>query len=215
MTTPDDKNNSLLDNLREPFQAWVTAGSRLGDVVTDFADRFKQDRENADLDAGAHAEHSPVDDAESSVGRFKAASQEAREGLSAASSTEDYKKVTATFAGRAEEILRDVAASTRRVAEETKDSAAVTDAKAAFGTAVASVKESFDDAVAQARSRRDASADEESILDDLRSRLDDLIGRAKTAAPEAPAEPAESAEEKAPPMIDGEVIDTPTDHKDV
>ncbi|GAB2502178.1 hypothetical protein CATRI_01460 [Corynebacterium atrinae] len=200
MTTPDDKNNSLLDNLREPFQAWVTAGSRLGDVVSDFADRFKEDREKADVD--------------DSVGRFKAASQEAREGLSAASSTEDYKKVTAAFAGRAEEILRDVAASTRRVAEDTKDSAAVADAKAAFGSAVSSVKESFDDAVAKARSRRDSDADEESILDDLRSRLDDLIGRAKAAAPESESAPAEE-DAAAPPMIDGEVVDTDPDHKDV
>ena len=74
MTTPKDnttpspeQHNSLMDNLREPFQAWVAAGSRLGDVVSDFADRFREDRDKADHGQGAHAKPSPVEGEETTV----------------------------------------------------------------------------------------------------------------------------------------------------
>lgn len=165
MNTPNDnlhqtpeENNSLLDNLREPFQAWVTAGSRLGDVVSDFAGRFREDREQSDLTPGAHAIHTPVEEEDSTLGRLKAATQEARTGLSGASSTDDYRNVSATFASRAEDILRDLAASARRAAAETKDSTAAEEAKSALNTAVGSVRSTFDETVSQAKARRAAGA---------------------------------------------------------
>jgi len=230
MNTPNDnlhqtpeENNSLLDNLREPFQAWVTAGSRLGDVVSDFAGRFREDREQSDLTPGAHAIHTPVEEEDSTLGRLKAATQEARTGLSGASSTDDYRNVSATFASRAEDILRDLAASARRAAAETKDSTAAEEAKSALNTAVGSVRSTFDETVSQAKARRAAGAtsgadNEDSLFDDLRERLEVLINRARAAAdrdgatdvtPAPGAAPgATTTDGPVPHMIDGEVVDT-------
>lgn len=227
MTTPNDnttpspeQHNSLMDNLREPFQAWVAAGSRLGDVVSDFADRFREDRDKADHSQGAHAKPSPVEGEETTASRFKAAAQEARAGLSDAKSTEDYKTVSAAFAGHAEEIIRDLAASARRAAEQTKDSPVADDAKNAFNRAVASVRATFDETVDQARTRRAETGDEQreqSFIDELRGRLDDLISRAGSlsgqdvkegAAPTTPTAPSTNGDGDVPHMIDGEVIST-------
>ncbi|AJK67914.1 CGLAU_01105 family protein [Corynebacterium marinum] len=227
MTTPNDnttpspeQHNSLMDNLREPFQAWVAAGSRLGDVVSDFADRFREDRDKADHGQGAHAKPSPVEGEETTASRFKAAAQEARAGLSDAKSTEDYKTVSAAFAGHAEEIIRDLAASARRAAEQTKDSPVADDAKNAFNRAVASVRATFDETVDQARTRRAETGDEQreqSFIDELRGRLDDLISRAGSlsgqdvkegAAPTTPTAPSTNGDGDVPHMIDGEVIST-------
>lgn len=215
-STPKDPKYSLLDNLREPFHAWVSAGSRLGDVVTDFAGRFREEREDGEVSSGAHAEPSPIEEEATILGRFKAASQEARTGLSDADSTEDYKTVSATFAGRAEEIIRDLADSARRAAGETKDSDTVEDAKVAFNSAVTSVRETFDETVSQVRSRGNrADADsEDSMIDDLRSRLDDLINRARTATDRGEGSagaggattPSTTTDGPTPHMIDGEVI---------
>ncbi|QGU03639.1 CGLAU_01105 family protein [Corynebacterium comes] len=230
MTTPNDnttptpeQNKSLLDNLREPFQAWVAAGSRVGDLVADFAGRFREDREKADLSSGAHAKPSPVEDEESTASRFRAAAQEARSGLSAAKSTEDYKAVSVTFAGHAEEIIRDLAGSVRRAADQTKDSSSAEEAKGAFNRAVASVRETFEETIEQARTRRADAGDEQreqSFIDELRGRLDDLISRAGSLAGHdekersTPTAPSTNGEGEVPHMIDGEVISTtevPTD----
>lgn len=240
MTTPNDnttptpeQSSSLLENLREPFQAWVSAGSRLGDVVSDFAGRFREDREKGDVSHGAHAMHSPVEGEETTASRFRAAAQEARAGLSDAKSTEDYKSVSVTFAGRAEEIIRDLAGSARRAADQTKESGAAEDAKSAFDRAVASVRATFDETVEQSRARRTGTGTgdeqhEQSFIDELRGRLDDLISRAgaltdqesrggthaKDTAGTTPTTPSTNAEGGVPHMIDGEVISTtevPTD----
>ncbi|RSZ64378.1 hypothetical protein EAH68_05135 [Corynebacterium hylobatis] len=223
-TTPDhEQNRSMLDNLREPFQAWLSAGSRLGDVVSDFAGRFREDREKAGFSSGAHAQPSPVTEEDSTTDRFKAAAQEAREGLSAAKNTEDYKRVSAVFAGHAEEIIRDLAGSARRAADQTKDSESAEDARNAFDRAVAAVRETFDETVEQARVRRAASGDEQheqSFIDELRGRLDHLISRAGSLAGReekerfTPTAPSTTGEGEVPHMIDGEVISTtevPTD----
>ena len=61
---------------------------------TTFADRFRDDRETNDNDAGAHAQRSAVDEQETTLGRFRAASHEAREKLSGARSTEELKSAT-------------------------------------------------------------------------------------------------------------------------
>lgn len=200
-TTPE-QNNSVLDNLREPFQAWVSAGARLGDVVSDFAERFRADRERTDGDAANVGK-------ESAKERFRTATQAARAGLSGAKSTEDYKNVSLTFASRAEEIIRDLAGSARRAAGETKDSTSVTEAKSAFNSAVASVRATFDETVEQARARRAATETEgeRSFIDDLRARLDDLIARAGTVV-DKDETPSTTTEEGVPHMIDGEVVST-------
>lgn len=210
-TTPE-QNNSVLDNLREPFQAWVSAGARLGDVVSDFAERFRADRERTDAPSDVHSVYSG--DAanvgkESAKERFRTATQEARAGLSGAKSTEDYKNASLNFASRAEEIIRDLAGSARRAAGETKDSTSATEAKSAFHSAVASVRATFDETVEQARARRAATETEgeRSFIDDLRARLDDLIARAGTVV-DKDETPSTTTEEGVPHMIDGEVVST-------
>ncbi|MDO5513060.1 CGLAU_01105 family protein [Corynebacterium sp.] len=219
MTTPNDNNNSVLDNLREPFQAWVSAGARLGDVVSDFAERFRADRERTDAPSDVHSVYSgeSATAGQSAKERFTTAAQEARAGLTGAKSTEDYKNVSLAFAGRAEEIIRDLAGSVRRAAGETKDSDSATEAKAAFTSAVSSVRSTFDETVEQARARRAAGtgdeAGEQSFIDDLRRRLDDLIARASTvvdkdSAATAPETTANAEDGAVPHMIDGEVVST-------
>ncbi len=233
MTTPNDntntaaeKNNSLLDNLREPFQAWVSAGARLGDVVSDFTERFRADRESTDTPTDAHSVYSgesATAGAASAADRFRTATQEARAGLSGAKSPEDYKNVSLAFAGRAEEILRDLAGSARRAADQTKESASAAEAKAAFTSAVSSVRVTFDETVEQARARRAATGatepeGEQSFIDDLRRRLDDLISRAGSIVEKegeekqgeeqrfTPTAPSNTGEGDVPHMIDGEVV---------
>ena len=217
MTTPNDNtnnNNSLLDNLREPFQAWVSAGARLGDVVSDFAERFRADRERHDAPTDVHSVYSgesATAGEESAADRFKNAAQE------------DYKNDSLACAGRAEEIIRDLAGSVRRAADQTKDSSSATEAKAAFNSAVSSVRATFEDQVEQARARRAAgtteadAAGEQSLIDDLRRRLDDLISRADTVV-DRDAGTSTTTEGGVPHMIDGEVVSTedvpPTENKD-
>ena len=228
-TTPE-QNNSLLDNLREPFQAWVSAGARLGDVVSDFAERFRADRERTTTTpTDVHSVYSGESalGEESAAERFRTAAHEARIGLSGAKSTEDYKNVSLAFAGRAEEIIRDLAGSVRRAADGTKESSSATEAKAAFSSAVSSVRTGFEETVEQARARRAAAgtADaegEQSFIDDLRRRLDDLIARAGSVAdrdttPTGTTEPT-TDDGPVPHMIDGEVVhseDVPPTNKDV
>lgn len=204
----DDKD-SLLDNLREPFQAWLNAGSRLGDVVSDFADRFRDDRESSDRGSGAHALHSTVDEQETTLGRFRAATHEAREKLGGARSADDLKAATSSFAGHAEDIIRDVAGSARRAAGETRSSNSVEEAKEAFSRAVSSVRSSFDETVEAVRSRRaeggSDTEDADSLIADLRRRLDDLIERAGTiGGGEVKASTTGPAGD--PDIIEGEVV---------
>ncbi|GAB3702815.1 CGLAU_01105 family protein [Corynebacterium nasicanis] len=213
MTNPTpEPNNSLLDNLREPVQAWVSAGARLGDVVSDFAERFRADRERTDAPTDVHSVYSgesALAGEESAAERFRTAAQEARTGLAGAKSTEDYKNVSLAFAGRAEDIIRDLAGSVRRAAGETKDSASAAEARSAFSSAVASVRTTFDETVEQARARRGETAGEQSFIDDLRRRLDDLIARAGTVGDKDAPAPAPTPEDgPVPHMIDGEVVHT-------
>ncbi|WP_027004216.1 CGLAU_01105 family protein [Corynebacterium halotolerans] len=215
--------DSLLDNLREPFQAWLNAGSRLGDVVSDFADRFRDDRETSDNGSGAHARRSAVDGEETTLGRFRAASREAREKLSGARSTEELKSATSSFAGHAEDIIRDVAGSARRAADETRHSSSVDEAKDAFSRAVGSVRESFDETVEAVRARRaesgsggsgDTGDDADGLIADLRQRLDDLIDRASTIGG-GETKASTTGPSADPDIIEGEVIsDDSTDKPD-
>ncbi|MDO5669243.1 MAG: CGLAU_01105 family protein [Corynebacterium sp.] len=225
MTNPNDNNNSLLDNLREPFQAWVAAGARLGDVVSDFTERYRADRERTDAPSDVHSVYSgeaATAGQESVKQRFATAAQEARTGLSGAQSTEDYKNVSLAFASRAEDIIRDIAGSVRRAAGETKSSESASEARSAFSSATASVRATFEETVEQARARRAAAgtgdeASEQSFIDDLRRRLDDLIARAGDAVDKDAETPSKNDDGEVPHMIDGEVVsseDVPNPNKD-
>lgn len=203
---PEGQKDSVFDNLREPFQAWLNAGSRLGDVVSDFADRFRDDRENGDREAGAHARHSAVNEEESTLGRFRAATKEAREKLTDAKGADGLKEATSDFAGHAEDIIRDVAGSVRRAAGGTKDSDAVEEARTAFSAAVSSVRASFDETVEGLRQRRGSQdEDADSMIADLRRRLDDLIARAGTIG--AGDEKDTSATLATDPDVDPDIIE--------
>ena len=86
----------------------------------------------------------------------------------------------------------------------------------AFNNATASVRATFDETVEQARARHAAAgtADtegEQSFIDDLRRRLDDLITRAGDALnkeEQAPTAPSTNGDGEVPHMIDGEVVST-------
>lgn len=203
---PAGQKDSVFDNLREPFQAWLNAGSRLGDVVSDFADRFRDDRDNGDRESGAHARRSAVNEEDSTLGRFRAATKEARDKLTDAKGAEGLKDATSDFAGHAEDIIRDVAGSVRRAAGGTKDSDSVEEARAAFSAAVTSVRSSFDETVETLRQRRgDRDEDADSMIADLRKRLDDLIARAGTIG--AGDEKDTSATLATDPDVDPDIID--------
>lgn len=215
--TSGDKD-SILANLRETGHAWLSAGSRLGDVVSDFASRLRENDDESGA-SGAHALHDPVSEKENTARRFKAATKEASEKLGRVRNTEDLKAATSGFASHAEDIFRDVAANLRHAATETKDSDSVENARSAFSTAVKSVRESFDEAVDTVQERRgksgDIIADKEgnSTIEELRARLDDLISRAGSLAKKGDgAEDAahipvpDAAKSADPDIIDGELI---------
>lgn len=213
----DGEKDSLLDNLKEAGQAWVAAGSRLGDVVSDFAGRFR-DTPEEERSAGAHAKPDPVTDQPTTAGRFKSAAAEASERLGSVRSTDDLRTATSNFAGHAEDIIRDVAGNARRAAGETRDSESAAEARTAFSTAISSVRDSFDDAVNAVQDRRrkagEDSPDADSLIADLRSRLDDLISRAGTlSSNDTTPSSANAGSEPDPDIIDGELIaeDNPVD----
>lgn len=211
--------DSLLDNLREAGQAWLRAGSRLGDVVSDFTGKVREAGED-NTTGGAHALHDPVLEQESTAGRFRAATREASLKLGSARSADDLKAATGGFASHAEDILRDVAGNVRRAATETKEGESAEQARAAFATAVKSVRESFDEAVGVLQERRSQLGGERggdtegnSTIEELRARLDDLIVRAGSMArrggeeePETGAGEKDAGNRGIPDIIDGEVI---------
>lgn len=209
------EKDSILDNLREAGQAWLRAGSRLGDVVADFSGKIREAGEDTTT-GGAHALHDPVLDQEGTAGRFRAAAREASAKLSSARSADDLKAATGGFASHAEDILRDAAGNVRRAATETKDGASAEQARAAFATAVKSVRGSFDEAVGALQERRPHSggdAEGNSTIEELRARLDDLIARAGSMArrggenePETGSGEKDAGNREIPDIIDGEVI---------
>lgn len=223
-TTPEETGNSVLKNLREPFQALLSAGSHVGGVVTDFGGRLREDHKPSKSEEDEESVDKSKEEADSSLSRFKVAAKQAKDGLSGAKTSEDYRSVTATFAGHTEGIIRDLASTAQRAAGETKDSAATVEAREALNKAVASVRQSFDDTVAQVRAKRsegsDSTAAEESIIDDLRARLDDLVKKAGSFTGKGGQSAETSTDSQTGPvphMIDGEVIsvdDIPTTTKD-
>lgn len=215
---PED-GDSFLDGLKETGQAWLSAGGRLGDVVSDFTTRFR-DSDGQDKPAGAHAKHDPVSAEKSTGARFKAASRAATERLNQARNADDLKAATSGFAGHAEDIIRDVTANLRRAATETRGGESAEEARTAFSNAIGSVRDSFDEAVAAVQSRRrelgqNADGEEESsMVADLRARLDDLINRAGsiTRGGSAAEQTADGEKMPDPDIIDGEVISEDTEN---
>lgn len=217
-TPPDAANNDgdNNDSVRGPFQAWLNAGSALGDIVGDFAGRFQEDRKHDEPEHGEHALRDPVDDQETVLGKFRAATTEAREAFKQAEGTEELKSASAQFGGRAEGIFRDVAGSVTRAADGTKDSTSVGEARAAFSDAVASVRTSYDEAVEKLRSdNTDGSSDSDnSTIDNLRGYLDDLVGRARTAVGgNGASENTDADSDEKADIIEGEVVSEKTTDK--
>ncbi|MGP6174776.1 CGLAU_01105 family protein [Corynebacterium sp. A21] len=217
------EKDSILANLKETGHAWLSAGSRLGDVVSDFASRLRE-TEDQPGSTGAHALHDPVLEKETTASRFKAASKEASEKLGGVRNTEDLKAATSGFASHAEDIFRDVAANLRQAATETKDSDSVENARSAFSAAVKSVQGSFDEAVEVVQERRGKGGDSlgdkdgNSTIEELRTRLDDLISRAGSLARKSDgSEPAtgdpvqDAAKPVDPDIIEGELISEDSD----
>lgn len=214
------EKDSIFGNLKETGQAWLSAGSRLGDVVSDFTGRFRE-QEGSTTSAGAHALHDPVLAQESTASRFRAATKEASAKLSSARSAGELKAATGGFASHAEDILRDASTNLRRAAAETKEGESAEQARAAFTTAVKSVRESFDEAVDSVQERRAAlgsgdktdEGEANSTIEELRARLDDLITRAGSmarrsggSAGEKTPDAEDAGNRGIPDIIEGEVI---------
>lgn len=215
----DDAGDSFRSHLRDAGQAWVNAGARLGDVVSDFAGRFR-DGSAAEPASGAHAKPDPVSEERTTAGRFRVAAGQASDRLRNIRGTDDLKNTTSDFAGHAEDIIRDVAGNVRQAASGTRDSGAATDARAALSDAVASVRDSFDEAVEAVQERRrqagENNPDADSMIADLRARLDDLIERAGSLSrDEGTPSTTNAGSGQDPDIIEGELIseDTPEDRR--
>lgn len=213
-----EEGDSFFEGLKETGQAWLSAGGRLGDVVSEFTTRFR-DSDEQSQPPGAHAKHDPVSEEKSTGARFRAASRAATERLNQARSADDLKAATSGFAGHAEDIIRDATGNLRRAAAETRGGESAEEARSAFSTAIGSVRDSFDEAVAAVQARRrelgqNSGGEEESTLvADLRARLDDLINRAGsiTRGETLGDQAADGDNMPDPDIIDGEVISEDTE----
>lgn len=148
--TEKKNDESLLDNLK-------AAGASIGDVVSDFAGRVRED-------AG--------DDA--LLERLKDAAGQARTRLSGANGGEDIKAATADFATSAEGIARELFASLRGAASEVRGSESFTQARGFVSETIGSVRGSVDEAVTKVRKdETDTTVDE--AHSDASGRLDNLM----------------------------------------
>lgn len=199
MTEPNQNNDSLKDSLKEAGEALLNAGGRLGDVLSEFTTRFKDDRDPATPAGRTNAAGLPEDN-ETLVDQIKQAAARARASFSEASNADQYKTATASFAGDAENIFRDIAGSVSRAAQGTKDSAEVEDARASFNEAIGQVRETFEQGVRQVRERNNAAGDQESegFIAEMRERLEGLIARASESVNQKTDEAAD--------IVEGEVV---------
>ncbi|MEZ2121781.1 CGLAU_01105 family protein [Corynebacterium sp. CCM 9203] len=191
-TTASDKSASAggrdsgvlaeaLEKLREPFNAWVSAGASLGPLVGELGDKLRADLRHVD-------KREDADSAREAVGeRVEETADEAKkaaENLGSARSAEEAKSAVAGFAATAENTLRDLSDSVRNAAGQARDTEAAEQARTAFQEAVESTRRTFDEAVEALRERssrgsRDTDAAENaSTVDELRSAVDDLVARA-------------------------------------
>lgn len=206
--TSDNTSPSLLDNLRGAGEAWLNAGSSLGAVVSSFAANLREDRA-AGEPTGAHAftsaDQQPQD---SVVTQLRAAVDNARGAFNRADNDRDFRAAASSFAADAGSILRDVAGSVSRAGDATLESGEAEQAKAAFGSAVGEVRDTFEQAVSGVRNRAEESdIDAEGIVADLRERLDGLIATLSAQLDNrgAATEPA-AARETEPDIIDGDIV---------
>ncbi|SES27017.1 CGLAU_01105 family protein [Corynebacterium cystitidis] len=129
---------------------------------------------------------------------------------------ESFGQASATFAGDAENIVRDLAGSVSRAAQGAKDSNRVDEL-------ITQVRSAFDQAVDQVRERANSTGDDstkaesEGIIADMRTRLEGLIGRVSdgfsdghsaAGAAGAASRDADGVADEAADIIDGEVVDT-------
>lgn len=193
---PGDNSNrsSLLDSLK-------SAGSAVGEVISDFSDRLREDRAERTAEKGQ----------DSLSERLKQAAARARQELSDAQGGSDIRDASGRFAKEAEEIFKEMYGSVSRAADGTRDSEAYDKVRGQVSESVQSVRGSIDDAVAKARERTQkkdgagaagagAGADDGA---DASSRLDDLLGRLRG---DADKKQTDSPAEDTPDIIDGEVV---------
>lgn len=166
------------------------AGSSIGDVVSDFADRFRADR----VEKTEHLNQEPLAE------RLKAAASQARERLSSASGGAEIKAAAGDFASQAESIVKDLFGSASAAASGAKESEAFTQARGLVSETVSSVRGSVDEAVAKVRQKGEETPGKESG-EDPSARLDALMSRLR-----GNAETPDSAPNDDPDIIDGEVI---------
>lgn len=197
-----DNNQSLMDSLRSAGEAWLTAGSALGGVVSHFTRSFRDDR-TAQEPQGAHA-LGDVADAHDTLGeQLKAAVDNARASFSSADNDRDFRAAASSFAADAEGIFRDLAGSVARAGDATVNSARADEAKGALRDAVAEVSDAFNAAVAGVRNRDgEPGIDAEGAVNDLRARLDGFIAKVTDQV---------SGSGTQDDIVDGEVVaeDTP------
>lgn len=218
------KDDSILNTLKGAGEASLTAWSRLGDLAGEFGRNFRADRD-ADVSGGAHAVNAEdlTDDHVGFADQFKAAIANARQAYEGAQNDRDFRAATASLAGDAESIFRDFAGSVTRAADTARESDEAEKMKSAFRDAADEVRETFNVAVDQVRNRNAengsgagetanaGSADAESTIADMRSRLDDLLerlGSTFTSSDSSEAGGATGAEASKPSdIIDGEVVE--------
>lgn len=181
-------DDSLLDNLK-------AAGASIGGVVSDFADRLKEDR----------TEKTSGEDQDTLTERLKEAANQARERLSGAKGGEDIKSATSDFASQADSIVRELFGSVRSAAGGTRDSEAYNDISKRVSDAVGSVRGSVDEAVTKVRGEKQDSTIAEEADADASSKLDSLMDRLRGDANLADRQADKDSVD--PDIIDGEVID--------
>lgn len=181
-------DDSLLDNLK-------AAGASIGGVVSDFADRLKEDR----------TEKTSGEDQDTLTERLKEAANQARERLSGAKGGEDIKSATSDFASQADSIVRELFGSVRSAAGGTRDSEAYNDISKRVSDAVGSVRGSVDEAVTKVRGEKQDSTIAEEADADASSKLDSLMDRLRGDANLADRQADKDTVD--PDIIDGEVID--------
>ncbi|MCX7445313.1 CGLAU_01105 family protein [Corynebacterium sp. P7003] len=167
-----------LDKLREPFNAWVSAGAALGPLVEELGDKLRDDLRGVGGRDGRGANTAQVEDT-------AAEARKAAEDLGDADSVDEAKSVVSGFAATAESTIRDLSGSVRNAAGETRDTEAAEKARSAFQEAVDSTRRAFDEAVESLRERSgrtdgegDSTEDNESTLDGVRNAVDNLVARA-------------------------------------
>lgn len=179
--TPNGPANddTFMNALRGVGDASLNAWSRLGDLAGEFSRNFRADRD-ADVDTGAHhGVDEELTHAHSGLTeQLKAAIANAREAYQGAANDRDFRAATTSFASDAESIFRDFAGSVTRAVDTARESDEANQTKAAFGSALDEIRETFNTAVGQVRSRAEESdVDVEGTVADLRSRLEGVIGR--------------------------------------